>query len=154
MRLGVVGLALGARAGRSASLMPGLELGRAGGVEQDVVHAPVGGDDGQAALGDDEQHRHVGAGGADQPAQVAGVGEVLAAVDEQQVGVGGLEQRAALGGQDLDLVAEQRERRAAPRPTAGARWSAGAGCSWVRLPELGGRTEAQRWAPVVVSKSR
>ena len=36
-------------------------------------------------------------------------GELLAAVDEQQVGVGGLEQRAALGGQDLDLVAEQGE---------------------------------------------
>ena len=66
-------------------------------------------DDGQAALGADEQDGHVGAGGADQPAQVAGVGEVLAAVDEQQVGVGRLEQRAALGGQDLDLVAEQRE---------------------------------------------
>ncbi len=90
-------------------LDPGLELGRAAGVQDDVVHAPVVGDDGEAALGDDQQHRHVGAGGADQPAQVAGVGEVLAAVDEDQVGVGGLEQRAALGGQDLDLVAEQGE---------------------------------------------
>ena len=49
-----------------------------------------------------EQDGHVGAGGADQPAQVAGVGELLAAVDEQQVAVGRLEQRAALGGQDLD----------------------------------------------------
>ena len=58
---------------------------------------------------------HVGAGRADQPAQVAGVGELLAAVDEDQVGVGRLEQGAALGGQDLDLVAEQGERRAAPR---------------------------------------
>ena len=52
---------------------------------------------------------HVGAGRADQPAQVAGVGELLPAVDEEQVGVGRLEQGAALGGQDLDLVAEQGE---------------------------------------------
>ena len=35
--------------------------------------------------------------------------EVLASVDEEQVGVGGLEQGASLGGEDLDLVAEQRE---------------------------------------------
>ena len=77
--------------------------------EQHVVHAPVGGDDRQAALGDDQQHRDVGAGGADQPAQVAGVRELLAAVDEDQVDVGRVEQRAALGGQDLDLVGEQGE---------------------------------------------
>ena len=78
-------------------LDPGLELGRAAGVQHDVVHAPVVGDDGEPALGDHEQHRDVGAGGADQAAQVARVGELLAAVDEQQVGLGRLEQRAALG---------------------------------------------------------
>ena len=108
MGLGVVGLALGGQPA-DGQLDPGLELGRAAGVQHDVVHAPVVGDDGEAALGDDQQHGYVGAGGADQPAQVAGVGEVLAAVDEDQVGVGRLEQGAALGGQDLDLVAEQGE---------------------------------------------
>ena len=66
-------------------------------------------DHGEPALGDDEQDRDVGAGRPDQSAQVAGVGELLAAVDQQQVGVGSVEQRAALGGQDPDLVAEQRE---------------------------------------------
>ena len=108
MRLGVVGVAAG---GEPADRQPdpGLELGGAAGVQHHVVHAPVGGDDGQAALGDDQQHGLVGAGGADQAAQVAGVGEVLAAVDEEQVDLGRLEQRAALGGQDLDLVAEQGE---------------------------------------------
>ena len=50
-------------------------------------------------------------GRADQPAQVPGVGEVLAAVDQDQVDVGGLEQGAALGGQDLDLVGEQGQGR-------------------------------------------
>ena len=64
-----------------------------------------------------EQHGDVGAGGADQAAQVAGVGELLAAVDQDQVGVGRVDQGAALGGQDLDLVAEQRE----PREHLGAR---------------------------------
>ena len=56
-----------------------------------------------------EQHRLVGAGGPDQPAQVARVGQLAAAVDHQQVVVGSLEQGAALGRQDLDLVAEQGE---------------------------------------------
>ena len=102
--VGVVGVARGAEpADREPD--PGLELGGAAGVEDDVVHAPVVGDDGEAALGDDEQDRDVGAGGADQPAQVAGCGEVLAAVDEDEVGLGGVEQRAALGGQDLHGVA-------------------------------------------------
>ena len=78
--------------------------------EQHVVHAPVGGDHGQPALGDDQQHRCVGAGGADQPAQVPRVGELLAAVDQHHVDVRRLEQRAALGGQDLDLVGQQGER--------------------------------------------
>ncbi len=128
MRLGVVGLAARVQPA-DGEPDPGLELGRAGGVQHDVVHAPVVGDDGEPALGHDEQHRDVGAGGADQPAQVAGVGELEPTVDEQQVGVGGLEQGAALGGQDLDLVAEQGQSRAAPRPRAAARWSAGAACS-------------------------
>ena len=109
---------------------PRLELGGAGGVQHDVVHAPVVRDDGQAALGDDEQHRDVGAGGADQPAQVARVGELEPAVDEQQVGVGRLEQGAALGGQDLAPGGRAGPARAGPRPRAAARWSAAAGCSW------------------------
>ena len=86
-----------------------IDLGRTGGLEEHVVHAPVGRDHGQAALGDDQQHRLVRPGGPDQPAQVACLGELAAAVDHQQVVVGGLEERAALGGQDLDLVAEQGE---------------------------------------------
>ena len=90
-------------------------------MQHDVVHAPVVGDDGEAALGDDEQDRDVGAGGADQAAQVARGGEVLAAVDEQQVGVGGLEQRAALGGQDLAPWCDSRAR---PGSTSADGWSA------------------------------
>ena len=75
----------------------GVDLGRPGGLEDDVVHAPVGRDHREAALGDDEQHRLVGAGGADQPAQVTRVGQLAAAVDHQQVVVGRLEQGASLG---------------------------------------------------------
>ncbi len=106
MRLGVVGVAAGGEPA-DGQLDPGLELGRSAGVQDDVVHAPVVLHDRETALGADQQHRDVGAGRADQPAQVACVGEVLAAVDEEQVGVRRLEQRAALGGQDPDLVAEQ-----------------------------------------------
>ena len=63
------------------------------------------------ALGHDEEDGDVRARRTDQPAQVACVGEVLAAVDEQQVGVGRLEEGGTLGGQDLDLVPEQGEAR-------------------------------------------
>ena len=87
-------------------------------------------DRGEAALGDDEQQRHVDAGGADQPAQAADVREVPAAVDEDDVGVRGLEQGAALGGEDLAPGGRAAARaRAAPRRRAAARWSAAAGCS-------------------------
>ena len=58
-----------------------------------------------------EHDGDVGAGGADQAAQVTGAREVLAAVDQQQIGLGRLEQGAALGGQDLHLVRQQREGR-------------------------------------------
>ena len=90
---------------------PRLDLGRAAAVEDDVVHAPVVRDDRQPALGEDQHHRHVGPGGPDQPAQVTGVGEVLAAVDEDDVDLGGVEQRAPLGGKDRAPVGEQRQRR-------------------------------------------
>ena len=76
-------------------------------MQDHVVHAPVVSNDGEAALGDDEQDRYVGPGRPDQPAQVAGLGEVLAAVDEQEVGVRSLQQGAAHGREDLDLVAEE-----------------------------------------------
>ena len=110
MRLGVVGLAARGEAAEGQP-DPGLELGRAAGVQEHVVHAPVLGDDREAALGHDQQDGHVGAGGADQPAQVTRVRELLAPVDQEQVVVGRLEQGAALGREDLHLVAEQGQAR-------------------------------------------
>ena len=90
---------------------PGLELGRTAGVQHHVVHAPVVGDDRETALGDDEEDRRVGTGRADQPAEVARGGEVLATVDEDEVGRRSVEQRTALGGQDLHGVREERQSR-------------------------------------------
>ena len=75
------------------------------------------------------------------------MGEVLAAVDEQQVGVRCLQEGAALGGQDPDLVAQQ------PQPGQ----HLGGGLECVGQQQQGaqevsslrrGRTEAQHWAPV------
>ena len=127
---------------------PGLELGGPAGVQDDVVHAPVVGDHGQPALGDHEQHRRVGARRTDQAAQVAGVGEVLAAVDEQQVDVGRLEQGAALGGQDLDLVPQQGE---AGEHLDGRLQRAGEQQKGAHggLPVAGQGTGTRRWASVV-----
>ena len=76
------------RAGGQPTLgetQPRLDLGRAGRVEQDVVDAPLGGDGGEAALGDDEEERAVHAGRADQPAQAADVRQVATAVHEHGV---------------------------------------------------------------------
>ena len=42
------------------------------GVQNDVVHAPVGRNGGQTTFGDDEQDRQVRAGGLQHPAQTAG----------------------------------------------------------------------------------
>ena len=116
-----------------ASLMPGLELGRAAGVQHDVVHAPVVGDDGEAALGDDQEHGDVGAGRADQPTQVAGLGEVVPAVDEQQVGVGRLEKRATFSRKDLEMG------RMATRggPPASVATAVGALTAALRGPHIG-----------------
>ena len=88
---------------------PGLDLGRAGGVEQDVVDAPLGGDGGEAALGHDEEHRAVDPGGAEQPAQRPDVREVAAAVDEHGVGGRRVDEGGALRRGDLDLVEQQAE---------------------------------------------
>ena len=75
------------------------------------------------------------------------MGELLAAVDEDEVGVGGVEQGAALGGQDLDLVAEQGQ---PGQHLGGGLERVGQqqqGAHEGLLPSRG-RTEAQRWAPV------
>ena len=90
---------------------PGLELRGTAGVEDDVVHPPVVGDDREAALGDDEEDGHVAPGRADQPREVAALREFTATVDEHHVGVRRIDQRAARGRQHLDLVRQQRERR-------------------------------------------
>ena len=90
---------------------PGIDLGRSGRGQDDVVDAPVGGDRGQAALGDDEDDRHLDPGVLDQPAQPAHRREVVAPVDEQDVALGSLEQHGHLGRQDPHPVRQQLEGR-------------------------------------------
>ena len=92
---------------------PGVDLGRAGRRQDDVVDAPVGGDGGQAALGDDQDDRNLDAGVLDQPAQPADGREVVAPVDEQDVALGSLEQHGHLGRQHPHPVRQQLEGRAA-----------------------------------------
>src|SRR5690606_27143398 len=75
---------------------PRLDLGRARGVQQDVVDAPVGGDGGQAALGDHQYQGAAGPGRAQQLAQAADLRQVAPAVDEDDVGAGGVHQGGAL----------------------------------------------------------
>ena len=83
---------------------PGLHLGGAGGVEDDVVDAPVAGDAGQTALGDDDDQRDRDARGADDPAQRLGHRELAAGVDDDDVGLGGVDQGGGLRGQDANMV--------------------------------------------------
>src|SRR3546814_4524602 len=63
---------------RSAHGQPqsGLDLRRSRRVQQDVVHAPVGGDGRETALGDDEDQRTAGSGGPQQLTERADLREV------------------------------------------------------------------------------
>ncbi len=101
---------VGRRDAADAEPQASLELGRAGAREDDVVHAPVGRGDGEAALGQDQDQRALDAGGADDPGQAADLREVVAPVDEHGIAGWRVEQRARLGREDLDVVRQQRER--------------------------------------------
>ena len=90
---------------------PGVQLGRTAGVQHDVVHRPVVLDHRQSALGDDQNHGAVGSRGAQQPAEVARVRELLTTVDQHQICVGGLDQGTAFGRHDPHVVTEQGQAR-------------------------------------------
>ena len=131
--VGVVGVALGAQPA-DREPQPGLDLGRAGRVEQDVVHAPVGGDGGEAALGDDEHQRARRCRWCGS----AGTGRGPAARSRRPStsrtsASGASTQRAALGRQHADLVRQQARARAAPPSRAAVRSSATAPDSSGRL---------------------
>ncbi len=115
---------------------PGLDLGRAGGVEHDVVDAPVGGDGGEAALGDHEQQRAVTPVVRSSRHSVADVGEVAAPVDQtasgrrvdQRGGLGGRRRAPGAGsspsagqhlGRGLQRVGEQQQLPDPPGPSNG-----------------------------------
>ena len=78
---------------------PGFELGRAGGVEHDVVDGPVGREGDQAALGQhgDDRHRQLDRG--QHPGERARGGQVAAGVEQHQVAAGALDQGAGVEGQ-------------------------------------------------------
>src|SRR3712207_1850914 len=105
--------AVGRRAGRQPAgggpLQPGVDLGRAGGVEQDVVDAPVGGERDEAALGEDRHERGGHAGGGEQAAEGARLDEVVPGVDEHDVTGVAVQQAGELGGDHAHLVGEQPE---------------------------------------------
>ena len=107
----LVGHAVVDRAGELADreAQPGVDLGGAGGVEHDVVDAPLGVDADEAALGRDEQDRDVDAGRAQQAGEAADLREVAAAVDEDRVALRRVEQRGGLRGEDAHLVRQQPE---------------------------------------------
>ena len=75
---------------------PRLDLGRAGGVEEDVVDSPVGRDGREPALGHDGHQRDVDAGRADESGQPARVAEITPGVDQDGVADGCVEQRRRL----------------------------------------------------------
>ena len=108
--VGAVGRRGGGQPAGGGPLQPGVDLGRAGGVEQDVVDAPVGRQRDQPALGEDGDERGGDAGGGEQAAQRAGLDEVVAGVDEDDVPGVAVEQAGQLGGDDAHLVAEQAQR--------------------------------------------
>ncbi len=76
----------------------GVHLGGARAGQQHLVDAPLEGDGDEAALGEDGDHGDVEPRGAEQAAQAAGGGEVVAGVDQHGVVRSGVEQCGHLGG--------------------------------------------------------
>src|SRR4051794_6749963 len=91
-------------------LQTGVDLGRAGGVQEDVVDTPVGRQCHQAALGQDGDQRGGHAGGGQQPAQRPRLDEIVAGVDEDDVPGVAVEKAGQLGGHDAHLVGQQPQR--------------------------------------------
>ena len=120
----ITGSTLDGHAGAHRQPQPDVDLGRAGGGEQQVVEAPVGGQRGQPALAGDHQQRRLLAGGLDQPAQRPGADQVATGVEQDHVGGRGVEQRGGLGGRDLDRGGAAAPGPAGSRRTRACRWSA------------------------------
>jgi hypothetical protein len=101
---------LARRRGRRAAdcdAQPGVDLAGAGGVQDHVVRAPVGGDGGPAALGDDRQHRHGHLRAVQQPEQPPDLNQVSAGVDQDRVGAGAAVRGGRRRGRGLDVVGQQ-----------------------------------------------
>ena len=100
----------GVRAG-DREPQPGVDLGGSGAVEDDVVDAPLAGQPGQAALGEDGDQRAGQPGRPQHAAQGLGLRQLGAGVDEDDLASGCVDQRRGLGRQDPHLVAEQAQSR-------------------------------------------
>jgi len=90
---------------------PRLHLGRAGGVEQHVVDAPLRGEGGEPTLGEHGQQGTRQAGRAQHAAQRLGVQDLAAGIDEDDVGGRGVDQGGWFGGQDPHVVGQQGQGR-------------------------------------------
>src|SRR6266545_371388 len=75
---------------------PGVELGGACGVEDDVVDGPLGRQSDQPTLGEDGDDRLPGADGAEDARQRAGAGQVAPRVDQHQVAAGPADERGRI----------------------------------------------------------
>ena len=88
---------------------PGVQLGRAGGIEKDVVHGPVGRQRNEPAFGQhgDDRDRH--AHSREHPSERPGPDKVPASVDENDVTRRVIDQRGGVERQDGDTVLQQPE---------------------------------------------
>ena len=88
----------------------GLHLGGSGRVEEGVVDAPVRRQGRQTALGDDDEQWGRQSGRVEHAAQGLGLGEFAAGVDEDEVRLRSIHQRAGLGREDANMVTQQAQR--------------------------------------------
>jgi hypothetical protein len=90
---------------------PGLDLDGRGVLEHDVVRTPLGGHDREAALGEDQDERNGQPARPQDTARRPRDREVAARVEHHDVGIGRVDERRRLDGQDPDAVRQEPERR-------------------------------------------
>ena len=108
LRLGFRGAERVAHA-RAGKPQPGLNLSGGRRVDENLVHSPVPLDCRQTPLRGDEDERHIHTGLAQEAGQSSHGRQVAAAIDDEDVAVGGIEKGSRLGRERADVVGEEAE---------------------------------------------
>ena len=122
---------------------PGVQLGRAGGVEHDVVDHPLGRQRDQPALGEHGDHRHGDAHGREHSGERAGAGQLAPGVDQDDVAQAAVDERRSIESEHGYVVGQQAQ--------CGQYLGRGLRCSGEQHELHGRLPDRERWSPGVAA---